>query len=138
MSGRVSHQLDRRRLLAQWRAGAITKDTVCDADFLLVTAAKFHGETSQSLCPICESSQLRVVLWIFGEHLGRMSGTARDLAEIEHIARERGEVTVHTVEVCTDCRWNHVLHESTATWVPDPKSGAQGEEVNGNGTVLGD
>ncbi|MDU0479431.1 DUF5318 family protein [Staphylococcus chromogenes] len=112
----VSHQLDRKRLLAQWRMGAITRDSVCDADFLLVTAAKFHGALSKNLCPICESDALRVVLWIFGDHLGTMSGTARNLAEIERIAQQRAAFTVHTVEVCPDCKWNHLLQAATASW----------------------
>lgn len=115
----VSHQLARKRLLAQVRLGAVSRESACDADFLLVTAAKFHGRASKSVCPICESHELRVVLWIFGEHLGRMSGTARDTAEIAHIAQQRGGFTVHTVEVCPECRWNHLLQAATATWQPD-------------------
>ena len=46
--GEVSHRLARRQLLAQWQQGAITRDTVCDADFLLVTAANFHGQQDQA------------------------------------------------------------------------------------------
>ena len=60
--GEVSHRLARRQLLAQWQQGAITRDTVCDADFLLVTAANFHGQQAGRLCPICVSPKLREVL----------------------------------------------------------------------------
>ncbi|QMV84153.1 DUF5318 family protein [Corynebacterium hindlerae] len=110
----VSHQLPRKRVLRQWRAGLKRKEELCDADFLLVTAAKFHGQPAQTPCPVCESENLRVVLWIFGEHLGKMAGTARDLSEIERIALTHKPFTVHTVEVCPDCRWNHLLQTATA------------------------
>ncbi|AKK04235.1 hypothetical protein CEPID_12060 [Corynebacterium epidermidicanis] len=123
-------------MLAQWRSGAITADTVCDADFLLVTAAKFHGVPSQSPCPVCESSNLRVVLWIFGEHLGRMSGTARDLSEIEHIAQQRDGFIVHTVEVCPDCKWNHLLQAATARW--QPGTGTTGRTIDNGSDKLGE
>mgnify|MGYP001715474122 FL=1 len=107
--GEVSHRLARRQLRAQWRQGAITRDTVCDADFLLVTAANFHGQQVGRLCPICESPKLREVLWVFGDELGRMSGTARNEDEIVAFVQRGLTFTVHTVEVCPKCRWNHIL-----------------------------
>ncbi|MEJ5928568.1 DUF5318 family protein [Corynebacterium sp. H128] len=109
----VSYRFDRKRTLNLWQRGLKLKDEICDADFLLVTAGKFHGRPAETRCPICESAEMRVVLWIFGDHLGKMSGTARDLSEIERIARTKGPFTVHTVEVCPDCRWNHLLQAAT-------------------------
>lgn len=110
----VSHQWEKRNLLTRWRAGAVTRDTVCDADFLLVTAARYHGVPAGGPCPICESDQLREVLWIHGDGLGRMSGTARSADEIEEIVSGGRELQVHTVEVCPKCRWNHLLREVSA------------------------
>ncbi|MEJ5997860.1 DUF5318 family protein [Corynebacterium sp. H130] len=110
----VSHRFARARVLRRWQAGLTRKEELCDADFLLVTAGNFHGEAAPYPCPICESGKLRHVLWIYGEHLGKMSGTARDLAEIERIAETNKPFTVHTVEVCPDCRWNHLLQVATA------------------------
>lgn len=110
----VSHQWEKHHLLARWRAGMVTRDEVCDADFLLVTAAKYHGRDAGRDCPICDSKQLREVEWIHGVSLGRMSGTARSPEEIEQIAAAGREVTVHTVEVCPECRWNHLLRAITA------------------------
>lgn len=111
----VSHQWEKHNLLARWRAGAITRDTVCDADFLLIAAARYHGAPVAGACPICGSDQLREVLWIYGDSLGRMSGTARSAAEIAEIVDSGREMTVHTVEVCPVCRWNHLLREVTAS-----------------------
>ncbi len=101
-------------LLSRWRRGAVTRDEICDADFLLVTAARYHGVPAGMPCPICESDDLRVVQWIHGEQLGRMSGTARSTEEIEQIAETGREMTVHTVEVCPACKWNHLLKAVTA------------------------
>lgn len=111
----VSHQWEKHHLLGRWRAGMVTRDSVCDADFLLVTAARYHGRDAGRDCPICTSEQLREVEWIHGISLGRMSGTARSRAEIERIVDSGRELTVHTVEVCPDCRWNHLLRAVTAS-----------------------
>ena len=110
----VSHRWERRTLLNRWHSGAATRDEICDADFLLVTAAKYHGLPAAIPCPVCESEDLRIVQWIHGEQLGRMSGTARSTEEIERIAETGREMTVHTVEVCPRCRWNHLLQAVTA------------------------
>lgn len=110
----VSHRFARARALRLWRAGLKRTEELCDADFLLVTAGKFHGTPAGVPCPVCESADMRVVLWIFGEQLGKMSGTARDIAEIERIAATHEPFSVHTVEVCPNCRWNHLLQTATA------------------------
>ncbi|WP_197079706.1 DUF5318 family protein [Corynebacterium kalinowskii] len=112
-SSLVSHRFARASVLRLWRAGLKRKEEICDADFLLVTAGQFHGEAAQYPCPICESDRLRQVFWIYGEHLGKMSGTARDSHEIERIAQTNKPFSVHTVEVCPDCRWNHLLQTAT-------------------------
>lgn len=110
----VSHQWQRRTLLQRFRSGQVPREELCDADFLLVTAARFHGRGAQRPCPVCGGDQLRVVRWVHGEELGRRSGTARNEEEIAALVRERGEVTVHTVEVCPECRWNHLVSSATA------------------------
>lgn len=111
----VSHEWERRDLLRRWRAGAVTRAEICDADFLLVTAASHHGRPADRPCPVCGAEDLRVVRWIHGEQLGRMSGTARSDEEIDRIVATGKEATVHTVEVCPRCRWNHLLTAETAT-----------------------
>lgn len=111
----VSHQWARHRLLEQWRSGAVAKDAVCDASFLLVTAARFHGHPAGKTCPVCESDELRLVFWVFGDSLGKASNTARNKEEIAAFAESGHDVTVHTVEVCTACRWNHLLMANTVS-----------------------
>lgn len=107
-SQQVSHEWERRNLLRHVHAGRVPRANVCDADFLLVTAANFHGWSSARACPICEAD-MRNVKWVYSEKLGRRSGTARNDEEIAELTAEIGELTVHTVEVCPSCGWNHLL-----------------------------
>lgn len=107
--GQVTYRWQRGRTLARWRAGKIRTEDICDAEFLLVAAADFHGVALTTPCPICGEESLRSVLWVYGEQLGRKSGSARNLEEIQNFQAEGLEFTVHRVEVCPKCRWNHLL-----------------------------
>lgn len=110
----ISHQLTRRHVLQMFREGLITRDSVCDADFLLITAGRYHGHPSTYPCPVCGGMNLRTVLWVYGEDIGKASGSARNEEEIAKLVDGGRECTVHTVEVCPDCRWNHLLKAVTA------------------------
>lgn len=57
---------------------------------------------------------MQEVKWVYGEKLGRRTGTARSQEEIERMVEEVGPITVHFVEVCPACKWNHLLKEVTA------------------------
>lgn len=88
-------------------------DDACDADFILRAAAEHHGTDAGRDCPVCGAA-LREVKWVYSEKLGRRTGTARSTEEIERMVGEVGPVTVHFVEVCRSCKWNHLLKEVTA------------------------
>ncbi|ALC07027.1 hypothetical protein CDES_13485 [Corynebacterium deserti GIMN1.010] len=111
----ISHQLARRRTLRQFHAGLVRKETICDAEFILVTASKYHGEQAAYPCPVCGSDELRVVLWVYGDEIGKAAGSARSEEEIEQLVKDGHQATVHTVEVCSHCKWNHLLKAQTAT-----------------------
>ena len=93
----------------------MSRETICDADFLLVTAGHYHGEPAECPCPVCGGDNLRIVLWVYGEQIGRASGSARNEEEIGKLVDNGRECTVHTVEVCPDCKWNHLLKAETAS-----------------------
>ena len=118
--GQISHRFARAKTLAAWRANKVKQDTICDADSLLLAAAKFHGVPASTPCPICNKTNLREVLWVYGDVLKRAAGSARSLTEIEQFAAAGLTFTVHRVEVCTNCKWNYLL--MTAIAAPSYKS----------------
>jgi hypothetical protein len=82
---------------------------VCDADPYLVQAAKFHGEPSETICPVCRKEQLTNVAWVFGDELKNASGQARKPEELDRMANHFEEFNVYVVEVCRTCNWNHLV-----------------------------
>lgn len=109
----ISHEWQRRNTLRSLQLGHLLIDDVCDADFLLRAAAQHHGEDAVRPCPICGNT-MREVKWVYSEKLGRRTGTARSDEEIARLVAEVGPISVHLVEVCTHCKWNHLLKEVTA------------------------
>src|ERR1700679_2636360 len=105
----VDYALRRRSLLAEVSAGRTGVSDVCDANPYLLRAAKFHGKPSQVMCPICRQEQLTLVSWVFGDHLGAVSGSARTAEELVLLATRYPEFSVHVVEVCRTCSWNHLV-----------------------------
>ncbi|MGB3303237.1 DUF5318 family protein [Gordonia sp. (in: high G+C Gram-positive bacteria)] len=114
----VNYALARRECLARVRTGSTALSEVCDADPYLLRAAKFHGIPAEEVCPVCRKEQVTRVSWVFGEHLGRVSGSARSAAEIDTLDASAGEFTVHIVEVCRTCRWNYLV-ESYVAGLPE-------------------
>ncbi len=105
----VDYALQRRSLLGSVSRGRTALDEVCDADPYLLRAARFHGREMGEVCPICRKGQLTLVSWVFGEHLGRVAGSARTDEELARLAADHADFTVHEVEVCRSCRWNHLV-----------------------------
>lgn len=119
---RISHDLDRRRTLRSLRVGEIPRAEACDAARALRSSAEVLGVRSEAPCPVCGTGELREVAWIYGSSIGEKSGTARSLSEIRAIVatlfpdgsvHSDTDLTVHTVEVCLECGWNHLLREDT-------------------------
>lgn len=105
----VDFALRRRGVLAELREGALGLNEVCDADVYLLRAAGFHGVVTETVCPVCRKENLAEVSWVFGDDLGAASGSARGADEIEHLALTHDAFTVHVVEVCRSCSWNHLV-----------------------------
>lgn len=105
----MDYALQRKSVLADVYAGRIGVAEVCDASPYLLRAAKFHGRPSSNLCPICRKEQLTLVSWVFGDKLGTVSGSARSTEELLRLATMYEEFSVHEVEVCRTCSWNHLV-----------------------------
>ena len=77
------------------------------------------------MCPICRKEQLTLVSWVFGDHLGAVSGSARTAEELVLLAARFDEFAVHVVEVCRTCSWNHLV-KSYVLGAPRPVKPAKG------------
>jgi hypothetical protein len=63
------------------------------------------------------------VSWVFGDHLGAVSGSARSAEELVLLATRYTEFAVHVVEVCRTCSWNHLV-KSYVLGLPRPAKGS--------------
>ncbi|MFF0816743.1 DUF5318 domain-containing protein [Rhodococcus sp. NPDC003318] len=117
----VDYALQRRSLLAEVYSGRTGVTEVCDAGPYLLRAAKFHGRPSEVTCPICRKEQLTLVSWVFGDKLGPVSGSARTADELVRLAASQEEFSVHVVEVCRTCSWNHLVQSYVLGSAPAPK-----------------
>lgn len=104
----VDYTLQRRARLADLFAGRASFDDVCDAHPYLLRAAKFHGQPGAAPCPVCRKEALSEVQYVYGDALKTTAGQAKTAAELAELEQRLAEFTVYVVEVCVDCRWNHL------------------------------
>lgn len=108
--GRTDYRLQRRALLQQVREGQRFRDEVCDAHPELLRAAQHIGTRVADDCPICDRSGLTQVHYAFeGKGPRTRGGRAVPREALARQAERHGDLTVYTVEVCTDCGWHHLL-----------------------------
>ena len=109
----VDHALARRALLRSLYGGGLFTTTssydVCDASVFLKRAAEAYGGETDRTCPICRREQLWEVAWVYGDDIGDYSGSARNEAQLEALAKAFPDFAVHDVEVCRGCGWNHLV-----------------------------
>lgn len=105
----VDYALQRRALLSDLYAGRANVLEVCDAHPYLQRAARYHGEASETVCPVCRKERLTFVNYTYGDELRSASGQARSTAELVRMDHEYREFTVYVVEVCRTCGWNHLV-----------------------------
>ena len=107
----IDYALQRRSTLEKLRrpGKALARLEMCDADPMLLRAAKHHGEPAGGPCPVCDSPDMLLLHYIFGDQLGQYSGRIKRIAELEAMAHEYGEFKVVVVEVCLACSWNHMI-----------------------------
>ncbi|MDO5500064.1 MAG: DUF5318 family protein [Propionibacteriaceae bacterium] len=107
----IDYSLQRRNTLSalRRRVRTLTPNDACDADPMLIRAALHHGEESERPCPVCESGQMVLLNYVFGDQLGQYSGRIKSTPELDEMQGEFGEFKVCVVEVCTACGWNHMI-----------------------------
>ena len=104
----MDYSLQRRALLADVYAGRTGLFEVCDASPYLSRAAKYHGEATDTPCPVCRKERLSRVSYVYGEYLGPVAGQAKTGVELERMDAAQEEFSVYEVEVCRSCGWNHL------------------------------
>lgn len=107
----IDYALQRRAALETLRrpGRTLARQDACDADPMLVRAAKHHGEPASTPCPVCDKPELTTLRYTFGDQLGQYSGRIKATRELEEMAHEFGEFKVVVVEVCLACRWNFMV-----------------------------
>ena len=114
--------LARRALLREFRRGKISRNELCDAQPELMRAATNLGDLKEGLCPVCNGAKMVSVFYAFGPKLpahGRCLANAKELAGL---GRLPGPIKVFEVEVCLDCRWNHMTRMVVALVSDDAES----------------
>jgi hypothetical protein len=104
----VDYSLQRRSVLADVYAGRTGLFEVCDASPYLSRAAKYHGEATDVVCPVCRKERLTLVSYVYGEHLGPTAGQAKTQVELARMDAAQEEFSVYAVQVCRGCGWNHL------------------------------
>ena len=105
----VDYALVRRTTLADLAAGRVARREVCDAQPYLLRAARYHGQATQDPCPVCGTALVHVT-YTFGDSFRPdVNGRARAARELAELAGAHPDFTVYLVEVCAECRWNHLL-----------------------------
>ena len=108
--GVVDYALAKRAALFDLAAGRTRQADVCDAQTYLLRAARYHGEPLDRPCPVCRHDGLTSVTYTYGDCFrADVNGRARRSVELSALARELAEFSVYVVEVCPECRWNHLV-----------------------------
>ena len=108
----IDYALAKRATLVGLFAGRVSSDDVCDAHPYLLRAARYHGEPTEEMCPVCRRNPLTHVTYTYGEGFkAEVNGRVRQSADLSVLELEHDEFRVYVVEVCESCGWNH-LHAS--------------------------
>jgi hypothetical protein len=107
----VDYSLQKRALLREVYSGRVGTYEVCDASPYLLSAARFHGDATDTRCPVCRRENLTHVHYIYGDELKQSAGQARSRVELPVLAMSVREIQVYVVEVCRGCAWNHLVEQ---------------------------
>jgi hypothetical protein len=110
--GSVDFRFARRQLLHRYRSGELTREDVCDAQPELLRVGTHCSRKATAPCPVCGEPSLRLVQFVFGPRLPAGGKVVGSRAELTRLAERHGRhesARTYTVEVCLECRWNHLL-----------------------------
>ncbi len=107
--GAVDYRFARRQLLHRYRAGELTRADVCDAQSELLRVGRNCSQRARHDCPVCGEHELRLARFVFGGRMPPGGRVVASRAELLKLGRGTTGLRCYTVEVCLDCRWNHLL-----------------------------
>ena len=109
----TDYALARRAVLRDFRRGTLTRLDVCDAHPELMRAAQCIGVDLEDECPVCNAEHLRLVTYVYGDKLKAANGRAISTPdELAKLGKSCDEFACYDVEVCLDCKWNHLRRQS--------------------------
>ena len=113
--GQIEYRLARDVAVREYQRGRLSRLDICDAQPELLRVAANLGRATEVDCPICEETKLVYVSFAFGPRLPPSGRALGSLAELNTLARSGDDVAFYVVEVCTECRWNHLLRMFSAS-----------------------
>lgn len=105
----VEYRLLRDSIAKAVRLGKVSQEDVCDAHPELVRAATNLGRKTGDLCPVCGQRETVEVTYVFGAKLPPGGTCPATKTELNKLLRREEPVQAYAVEVCTDCRFHHLL-----------------------------
>ena len=112
--GVVDYTLAKRAALREVRMGFRSRIDICDAHPELLRAARHVGEPSSQSCPVCDSGDLMLLAYVYGDGLKHNNGRVWSLQAALKLAAANHGSCCYVVEVCTGCSWNHLSEAFTA------------------------
>jgi hypothetical protein len=116
--GEIDYRLARSSRLAAYRTGRASRSEVCDAQTELLRNATHCARPTRRVCPICEHRHLVEVTYVFGPRLPPSGRCVTASGELATLAAKPGRFEAYVVEVCTECRWNHLTRSYPLTDQP--------------------
>ncbi len=105
----VEYRLLRDGVAKAVRLGKVAREDVCDAHPELLRAATNIGRSTGEACPVCDAEFTREVTYVFGAKLPAGGTCPTTKTELNRLLRRDEPVQAYTVEVCTTCKFHHLL-----------------------------
>ncbi|MEX0755272.1 MAG: DUF5318 family protein [Actinomycetota bacterium] len=113
--GVVDYTLAKRALLRDAARGLLGLTDLTDAHPELIRAAKHVGEPTRHDCPVCGKEKLVLLAYVYGDDLKHNNGRVWSLQTALRMAAAHVGSCCYVVEVCKNCRWNHLSEAYTAS-----------------------
>jgi hypothetical protein len=104
----VDYTFAKRSLLRDFDHGIISRFDICDAHPELMRAARYVGERSSRPCPVCGKDELKLLAYVYSDHLKANNGRVWELDKALSMAADHRGARCYVVEVCIGCSWNHL------------------------------